>query len=403
MHRFDSSFVDTEGLTQALRLMTSRSTEVSDLPTNLPLVGLGEVEVLNLLAPQVLGQAAQLGAHTSMAHMDPPTPWITWAMAMWNASLNQNLLHEATSPFATQAEKQVLDWLVPFFGMQGGHFCSGSTIANLTGIWAARDVAGIRKVVTSQAAHLSVEKACRLLGLELVKVGLDTQGRLDVDQLPNLEKACLVLNAGTTATGAIDPLALSGVAAWTHIDAAWAGPLRLSPKYSARLNGIENADSVAISAHKWLFQPKDSAMIMFRDLTAANQAISFGGGYLAKPNVGVQGSRAAAAIPLLATLLAWGQNGLAQRLEYLMQAADTLAQNIEQTDHLELWNPPQTAVNVFRPRHLSTSEFLAALPAGMLSSCVLDGEMWCRSVAANPLVDVDLVTTQIIAASQKRT
>ncbi|MBC3806582.1 aspartate aminotransferase family protein [Undibacterium seohonense] len=403
MHRFDSSFVDTEGLTQALRLMTSRSTEVSDLPTNLPLVGLGEVEVLNLLAPQVLGHAAQLGAHTSMAHMDPPTPWITWAMAMWNASLNQNLLHEATSPFATQAEKQVFDWLVPYFDMQGGHFCSGSTIANLTGIWAARDVAGIRKVVTSQAAHLSVEKACRLLGLELVKVGLDTQGRLDVDQLPNLEKACLVLNAGTTATGAIDPLTLSGVAAWTHIDAAWAGPLRLSPKYSDRLSGIEKADSVAISAHKWLFQPKDSAMIMFRDLSTANQAISFGGGYLAKPNVGVQGSRSAAAIPLLATLLAWGQNGLAQRLEFLMQAADTLAQNIEQTDHLELWNPPQTAVNVFRPRHLSTSEFLAALPAGMLSSCVLDGQMWCRSVAANPLVDVDLVTAQIIAASQKRT
>jgi glutamate/tyrosine decarboxylase-like PLP-dependent enzyme len=403
MHRFDSSFVDTEGLTQALRLMTSRSTEVSFLPTNLPLVGLGEVEVLNLLAPQVLGQAAQLGAHTSMAHMDPPTPWITWAMAMWNASLNQNLLHEATSPFATQAEKQVFDWLVPYFGMQGGHFCSGSTIANLTGIWAARDVAGIRKVVTSQAAHLSVEKACRLLGLELVKVGLDTQGRLDVDQLPNLEKACLVLNAGTTATGAIDPLTLSGVAAWTHIDAAWAGPLRLSPKYSDRLSGIEKAESVAISAHKWLFQPKDSAMIMFRNLSTANQAISFGGGYLAKPNVGVQGSRSAAAIPLLATLLAWGQNGLAQRLEFLMQAADTLAQNIEQTDHLELWNPPQTAVNVFRPRHLSTSEFLAALPAGMLSSCVLDGEMWCRSVAANPLVDVDLVTAQIIAASQKRT
>lgn len=403
MHRCDSSFIDTEGLTQALKLMTSRSTEVSDLPANLPSAGLGEIAVLNLLAPQILGNAAQLGAHTSMAHMDPPTPWITWAMAMWNASLNQNLLHEATSPFATQAEKQVLDWLVPFFGMQGGHFCSGSTIANLTGIWAARDVAGIRKVVTSQAAHLSVEKACRLLGLELVKVGLDTQGRLDVDQLPNLEEACLVLNAGTTATGAIDPLTLSGVAAWTHIDAAWAGPLRLSLKYSDRLSGIEEADSVAISAHKWLFQPKDSAMIMFRNLSTANQAISFGGGYLAKPNVGVQGSRSAAAIPLLATLLAWGQNGLAQRLEFLMQAADTLAQNIEQTDHLELWNPPQTAVNVFRPRHLSTSEFLAALPAGMLSSCVLDGEMWCRSVAANPLVDVDLVTAQIIAASQKRT
>lgn len=54
--------------------------------------------------------------------------------------------------------------------MQGGHFCAGSTIANLTGIWAARDAADVKTVVTSQAAHLSVEKACRLLHLEFVKV-----------------------------------------------------------------------------------------------------------------------------------------------------------------------------------------------------------------------------------------
>jgi hypothetical protein len=54
--------------------------------------------------------------------------------------------------------------------MQGGHFCAGSTIANLTGIWASRDAADVKTVVTSQAAHLSVEKACRLLHLEFVKV-----------------------------------------------------------------------------------------------------------------------------------------------------------------------------------------------------------------------------------------
>jgi L-2,4-diaminobutyrate decarboxylase len=403
MHNSDTSFFDKVGLTKALELMTSHHSEMGDLPSTLPLSGLGELQVLDLLAPQVLGKAAQLGASTSMAHMDPPTPWITWAMSLWNASLNQNLLHEATSPFATQAEKLVLDWLVPFFGMQGGHFCSGSTIANLTGIWTARDVAGIKKVVTSQAAHLSIEKACRLLGIELIKIAVDDKGRLDVKQLPDLTNACLVLNAGTTATGAIDSLALGGVAAWTHVDAAWAGPLRLSPRYSERLNGIEKADSVAVSAHKWLFQPKDSAMIMFRELETANKAISFGGGYLAKPNVGVQGSRSASAIPLLATLLAWGQNGIAQRLDYLMQAADSLAQHIEQADELELWNQPQTAVNVFRPRHITTTELLTALPAGMLSSCVIDGETWARSVAANPLADVDLVAASIIAASSKKT
>jgi glutamate/tyrosine decarboxylase-like PLP-dependent enzyme len=322
-------------------------------------------------------------------------------MALWNASLNQNMLHEMTSPFATQAEALALKWLTPFFGMQGGHFCAGSSIANLTGLWAARDAAGVKKVVTSQAAHISVDKACRLLGLELFKVPVDYQGRLDSEQLPNLDGTCLVLTAGTTATGAIDPLDLVGAAKWTHVDAAWAGPLRLSQIHSGRLNGIEAADSVAVSAHKWLFQPKDSALVMFRNLEFANAAISFGGGYLARPNVGVQGSRSAAAIPLLATLLAWGRKGVAQRLDHLMQMADSLAEAIGKCDRLELWGRPQTAINVFRPVKSSTAALVQAVPPGMLSTCMLDGLNWARSVAVNPSVDIDLVIASILAASRE--
>ena len=74
-------------------------------------------------------------------------------MELWNARLNQNLLHSATAPFATEAEKQVIDWLQPYFGMGAGHMCSGSTLANLTALWAARDVKSIKKVVASEAAH----------------------------------------------------------------------------------------------------------------------------------------------------------------------------------------------------------------------------------------------------------
>jgi glutamate/tyrosine decarboxylase-like PLP-dependent enzyme len=395
----DPSFSARDGLNMALELLASRSRDSVDLPLTLPESGLGDMRALEMLSGHVLDRAAQLGSPTSLAHMDPPTPWITWAMALWNASLNQNMLHEMTSPFATQAEALVLSWLAPYFGMQGGHFCAGSTIANLTGIWAARDAAGVKTVVTSQAAHLSVEKACRLLRLELVKVAVDRQGRLDCKHLPNLNDACLVLTAGTTATGAIDPLDLVGAAKWTHVDAAWAGPLRLSQTHTGRLDGIEAADSVAVSAHKWLFQPKASALVMFRNLDIANAAVSFGGGYLARPNVGVQGSRSAAAIPLLATLLAWGREGVAQRLDHLMQMADLLADAIEKCDRLELWGRPQTAINVFRPVCSSTAALVQALRPGMLSTCVLDGQTWARSVAANPSVDMDLVVERILAAS----
>jgi glutamate/tyrosine decarboxylase-like PLP-dependent enzyme len=397
----DPSYSPHDGLNKALELLVSRGGESVDLPLTLPESGLGDIRALELLSGHVLGGAAQLGSPTSLAHMDPPTPWITWAMALWNASLNQNMLHEMTSPFATRAEELVLNWLAPYFGMQGGHFCAGSTIANLTGIWAARDAAGVKKVVASQAAHLSVGKACRLLGLELLTVPVDRQGRLDCDQLPKLDDACLVLTAGTTATGAVDPLDWVGAAKWTHVDAAWAGPLRLSRSHSGRLDGIEAADSVAVSAHKWLFQPKDSALVMFRNLEMANAAVSFGGGYLARPNVGLQGSRSAAAIPLLATLLAWGRKGVAQRLDHLMQIADSLADAIEKSDRLELWGRPQTAINVFRPVYSSTAALVQALPSGMLSTCVLDGQTWARSVAANPSVDMDLVVERILAASRE--
>jgi glutamate/tyrosine decarboxylase-like PLP-dependent enzyme len=396
----DDSFVMSDGLYRAIALLVSQSRDVGDLPLTLPEFGLGEMRTLDMLSGHVVGQAAQLGSPTSLAHMDPPTPWITWAMALWNASLNQNMLHEMTSPFATQAEAVVLSWLAPYFGMQGGHFCAGSTIANLTGIWAARDAAGVKTVVTSQAAHLSVEKACRLLGLKLVLIPVDGRGCMDREQIAKLDDACLVLTAGTTATGAIDPLDVMGVAKWTHVDAAWAGPLRLSPAHSGRLSGIELADSVAVSAHKWLFQPKDSALVMFRNLDVAHAAVSSSGGYLAKPNIGVQGSRAAAAIPLLATLLAWGRKGIVQRLDHLMEIADLLADAIEANGRLELWNRPQTAINVFRPVDSTTAAFVRAAPAGMLSTCVLNGETWARSVAANPLVDVNLVVQNILAASR---
>ena len=394
----DASFVPNEGLADAFKLLRNPPTEAHSLPATLPERGAGEMEALETLAPHVFGGAARLDSVSALAHMDPPTPWITWATALWNASLNQNLLHEATAPFATEAEKRVIDWLKPYFGMTGGHLCAGSSLANLTALWAARDVKGIEKVVTSESAHLSVAKAARILGLKLTKVPVDDNERLNVEALGDIDNACLVLTAGTTATGAIDPLHLTGQAAWTHVDAAWAGPLRLSAHYSHLLEGIDAADSVAVSAHKWLFQPKDSALILFQDVDSANTAISFGGGYLASPNIGVQGSRAATGIPLLATLLAWGRAGITARIENTMALAEKLAALLEQDDNVTLWARPVTGITVFRPTNMSVDAFMNKMPEGMLSQCVIRDQNWARSVAANPMANVELIYETIAGA-----
>ena len=391
MTKQSKSFSPNEGLQRAIELLHQTPELTENLPEKFPDFGRGEDETLNLLAPYVLGRATRLDSPISFAHMDPPTPWITWAMSLWNARLNQNLLHSASAPFAVEAEKKVIDWLTPFYGMDGGHMCSGSTIANITALWAAREVRGVKKVVASRSAHFSIAKAASLLGLSYEQISTDVRGRLNLNEIEDTSDACLVLTAGTTDTGAIDPLALVGKAKWTHVDAAWAGPLRLSLTHAYLLDGITGADSIAVSAHKWLFQPKDSSLIMFRDTELANSGISFGGSYLAAPNVGLQGSRGAAAVPLLATMVALGRAGIVGLVDHSMSLATKLATELNQEGYVRLWAMPETGVTLFQPTKFDTQDFYERLPKGMFSTCVIDEEMWVRSVAANPLADIDKI------------
>jgi len=390
--------VDSDGLHQAVELMSRdfSNAEGLDLPIELPQFGIGSAAAMNSLAPRILGGAARLGEATSFAHMDPPTPWITWAITLWNASLNQNLLHPATAPVARQMEQRVVAWLAPFFGMNGGHMTPGSTIANLTALWSARECAGITEVIASEGAHLSIAKAAHILGLKYLSVPVDAKGSMDVAQLQtDLSKSALVLTAGATSTGAIDPFVLAGRAAWTHVDAAWAGPLRLS-KYAHLLAGIESADSVAVSAHKWLFQPKESALVLFQDTEKAHAAVSFGGAYLATPNVGVLGSHGAAATALLATLLAWGREGVAQRIEHCMDLAGCLRDFVVADARLELYAEPHTGIVVWRPKDESLfDQVQPQLPAGSTSTTSIAGVKWFRNVAANPNADIDLLVAAI--------
>ena len=374
----------------------------SDLAPAIPERGLGEAEAFALLEEMVRERSAQLGAPDALAHMDPAPDALSVRLVGLNAGVNQNLLHPDLSPFATEAERRVIGWLTPFFGMQAGHMCAGSTIANLAALWCAREH-GATRVVSSADAHISVPKAARILGLPYEAVPVDAAGRMALDRLPSLDGAALVLTAGTTGRGVVDDLsagidmAKAGRAAWVHVDAAWAGPLRLT-RYSARLDGIARAQSVAVSAHKWLFQPKDSAMVLFAD-PDAQRAISFGGAYLAVPNIGVQGSRGAAGVALLGTLLAWGRTGLADRIERCMALSEALADRLDADPRVELRQRPETAVLNWRPvgrrgASRDAKEIIARLgPAG--SRTEIDGQTWVRQVAANLHAELDRVWARI--------
>lgn len=361
----------------------------------LPELGVGSRRALVELALPALGEARSLGDPGYCAHMDPPTPWVSWAAALWVASRNQNLLHPDTAPVARDVEETVIRWVAPFFAMGGGHLVPGSTVANLTALWAARELRGVREVVASEAAHLSLRKSANLLGLAYRTVPIDDHDRLDPAGLGDLSRAALVLTAGTTVMGSLDPLEAGRDAAWRHLDAAWAGPLRFSDRFAGLLAGVEDMDSVAVSAHKLMFQPKECAIVLFADAERAHGALSFGAGYLSVPNVGLLGSHGAAGLPLMATLLAWGRRGLADRIERCMDLAEDLDELIVADEGFERVARPVTGIVLWRPQHVDVSGVLDHLHASSVSLGWHRDGQWLRSVFANPQADPQMVMDDV--------
>lgn len=401
------------------------------LPRRLPKAGLGDVGALDALAPIALDGCAQLNHPGYLAHMDPASADVASAAALWQVATNQNLLHPDAAPSARGLEQRVVEWLAPYFGMGGGHLTAGSTLANLTAIWAARELAGVKRVIASDRSHNSLRKAADLLGLEYQSIpsdpathACDMNVQLAAEVVGDLSDACVVLTAGTVAAGAVDVLSQGcrpSKAAWVHVDAAWAGPMRLSPALTTELAVVEHADSCGFSAHKWLYQPKGCAIVLFKDPLSAHHAMSYGGGYLATPTVGVVGSHPASALPLAATLLAWGSDGTAARLEADIAKLEELATLIAADGRFELWGRGAAAgaegAGVRRPSRSSSCGVLVWRPrndvaeaatvrdkymrGAWVSLTVIDGETWFRSVAANPNADPALVFRSVVTAVEE--
>ncbi len=151
------------------------------------------------------------------------------------------------------------------------------------------------------------------------------------------------------------------------------------------------------------FQPKESALVLFKDTKKAHAAVSFGGAYLASPNVGVLGSHGATATALLATLLAWGHRGVAQLIEHCMDLPRSLRDFVAADERLELYAEPQTGIVVWRPEDQNLFDtVLNRLPIGSTSTTSIAGGKWFRNVAANPSADMDTLISNIYAALAER-
>jgi aromatic-L-amino-acid/L-tryptophan decarboxylase len=186
------------------------------------------------------------------------------------AALNQVAFIWRTSPAATELEEVTLRWLGELLGLPRdwhGHIEDTASTSTLAALAVARELRpDARVVVCSEHAHASVDKAARLLGLEVRKAPVDDAFRLRPDAL-DLEGACAaVATVGTTSTTSADPVAAiadvcARAGAWLHVDAAYAGAAMVCPEYRWAWEGIERADSVVVNAHKWLATPMDCSCL----------------------------------------------------------------------------------------------------------------------------------------------
>ena len=210
---------------------------------------------------------------------------------------------EASGP--TEVELVTVDWLRQLCGLPdtaGGLFVSGGSMANLIALRAARHVTLREKsdgavVYCSDQTHSSVERALQVLGFQtaqLRKLPSDESFRLPVPRLRQEVAAdraagrvpfCVIANAGTTNTGAVDPLIETAELCkqeglWLHVDGAYGALAVLCEKGRSLLEGLQLADSLSLDPHKWLFQPFEIGCVLVRDSRLLKDAFGIRPEYL---------------------------------------------------------------------------------------------------------------------------
>jgi aromatic-L-amino-acid decarboxylase len=254
------------------------------------------------------------------------------------AGLNQVGILWRTSPALQELEEVALDWLRQLLGLPEGfrgHIEDTASVGTLAALTAARTAApGRRKVVVSEHAHSSVDKAARILQLDVQKLPVDAEYRLRPELL-KLEDACAVVaTIGTTSVASVDPVpevatACEAAGVWLHVDAAYAGSAAVCPELRPLFGGWERADSIVVNPHKWLLTPMDCSAFWTRRPDALRDAFSLVPEYLrvaedvvSLNEMSVPLGRRFRALKLWAVLRCYGREGLRAMIrEHLRLAA----------------------------------------------------------------------------------
>ena len=373
------------------------------------------------------------------------------------SAFDQMAFSFTSSPLAVRLETIAVDWLRELFELPtefGGVLVTGATMANFTGLAAARGwwaersgidvdeqgVSGIEPpvILSSGYIHASAMQAIGMLGLgraNVRRLARDGVGRLDLEALERELAsagggAIVIANAGEVNAGDFDPLSemadlAERHAAWLHVDGAFGLFARLAPESRPLTEGVERANSVTVDGHKWLNVPYDCGFAFVRDPVRLARALNVGAPYLPspddpRPNPGFltpENSRRARSLAVWATLRAYGRSGYREMVERHLGLARRLAERVDRTPELERLAPVPLNIVCFRARPPGVPEDgLDELNSSLGEALLRDGRVFAGTtsydgkVALRPAIvnwqtterDVDLLVDVLLELMERR-
>jgi aromatic-L-amino-acid/L-tryptophan decarboxylase len=374
---------------------------------------------------------------------------------MLASTMNSNVCNGENTPM--YVDNQVVQWckqILNFPSFSSGMLVSGSSMANNIALTIARNnkvhdnvrVEGLvnvnKKMVVycSTETHSCIQKSVEIIGLgttALRRIPVNKNFQMEIDALKNticediasgFIPICVVANAGTVNSGAIDPLCeindlCKKYNLWFHVDGAYGAVAKLTDDYSDELLGIEYADSVGFDLHKWMYIPYEVGCVLIRNAEAHISTFSLNPEYLkiakrgamAGPestnNLGFELSRGFKALKVWMSLKEHGLTKYKIQIAQNINQARYLTQLIQKNDFLELLAPQSLSIVCFRFWDSSLSEekldilnteiLLQLQEKGIAtpSSTVLNGKFAIRVCIVNhrtKYYDLDIMLNEIL-------
>jgi aromatic-L-amino-acid decarboxylase len=362
-------------------------------------------ELLHTFRDTLIELSRHNGHPRMFGYVQAPGTAIAALADLLASALNANLTAWRSAPAAVELERLTIAWINQIIGFNrnaAGLFVSGGSMANMAALAAARRAkapaqiqdkgahrcAQALRVYASEETHHSVAKAAAMLGIgrdNVRLISVDERYKINLDQLvAAIEEdraaghlpICVVANAGTVATGAFDPLRqISEIARrfnlWLHVDGAYGGFAAVAPSARPLFASIEEADSVALDPHKWLYLPVDCGCILYRDPEAARAAFAHEAEYtrvigqeadeaFAFWDYGPELSRRFRALKVWMLLKGVGLQALSEAIEKDLVCARHFEKLVKNSDDFEMLASVELSIFCFRHLPARLKRALAA-------------------------------------------